>query len=103
MSTPINAGLLRHVGLNTWDINTLGILKQNGGEVRWFANSVKNPQTKEMLQGCVKKGLVELITRNEAEYLRLTDLGHLAVEQMDAMNAARGRVIVNSTGETPPE
>jgi DNA-binding MarR family transcriptional regulator len=102
VSNNIDRGVLRHVGLTAWDINTINVLVKSGGEVRWHGDTVK-PQTKQMLDICVKKNLVELVRREFGHaFLRLTDLGRVAAAQLEAMNAAP-KVIVNTTGEEAPK
>jgi DNA-binding MarR family transcriptional regulator len=101
MTAPIDRGHMRHVGLTLPEVKTLGLLAEQGGDIRWYGERVK-PETNLMIDVLIGKGLVELVTRfGGAIHLRLTDQGRAVAAQLEAMNVAP-KVVVNTTGETAP-
>lgn len=80
--------MLREVQVDTSDAHTIGILADNGGEVAWFPHACK-PETLDRVERTIRKGLVEVIERvPHGLYLRLTDVGRRAADQLDKMKVA---------------
>lgn len=88
MTASLDVGMLRHVELTVFDIKTIGGLVKRGGETAWYPTD-KPEWLLAAVESMIKRKLVQIVERvPHGLFMRLTDLGRVAAEQIDAMNAA---------------
>jgi hypothetical protein len=96
----LDVKMLRQVKLTAFDIKTINGLVQRGGETGWFPRN-KPEWLLVSVESMIGRGLVQVIERvPHGLFLRLTDLGRLAAEQIETMSVAPPSVDVQMRHET---
>lgn len=90
---PIDGGLLRTAALSAWDVAALRKLGETGGE-SLYNPSTYPPQRQALILRLIDRNLVEKITRDGRDFVRLTSFGANALDQIKVTDRnAKERVI----------
>lgn len=88
MTAAIDLNHLRQVRLTPMEVQTINLLAKNGGEIAWYPQAIKNPDTVPRIDSMQHRGLIEIVQRFAGLYLRLTDQGRAVAAQLEAMSVA---------------
>lgn len=92
MTRPIDGGLLRTAALSAWDVAVLRKLGETGESL--YNPSTYPPQRQALILRLIDRNLLEKITRDGRDFVRLTSYGANALDQIKASDRnAKERVI----------
>lgn len=98
MSGVVDLGLVRHVELTSFDVNTIKVMLRTGGECEWIPTQAK-PETRALIERMIDRKIVERIEESPGRFrLRLTEgIGRACATQILAMDKQAAQAPVHRT------